>query len=112
MSRIIHLNDKSIVLDDEGFLLNLDDWSEPLAEVLAQREGIDYGMEHLEVVRLLRQFYEQYQLSPAMRPLVKYIAKHLGPERGSSLYLLRLFPGSPAKLASKIAGLPKPDNCL
>ena len=47
-----------------------------------------------------------------MRPLVKYIGQELGKDKGSSLYLLSLFPGSPARLASKLAGLPKPDNCL
>jgi tRNA 2-thiouridine synthesizing protein E len=47
-----------------------------------------------------------------MRPLVKYTANKLGPDNGKSLYLLSLFPGSPAKIGSKIAGLPKPDNCL
>lgn len=112
MSSTIQLGEQRIALDNEGFLLNLDDWSEALAEHLAKREGIDFGPEHLEVIRLLRQFYRQYQLSPAMRPLVKHVAQHLGPDKGNSLHLLRLFPGSPAKLASKIAGLPKPDNCL
>ncbi len=47
-----------------------------------------------------------------MRPLVKYCALKLGPDKGRSIYLMSLFPGSPAKLGSKIAGLPKPDNCL
>jgi tRNA 2-thiouridine synthesizing protein E len=47
-----------------------------------------------------------------MRPLVKYIGQRLGKEKGNSIYLLQLFPGSPAKLASKIAGLPRPENCL
>tara|TARA_R110002051_G_scaffold95821_2_gene165962 strand:- start:129353 stop:129691 length:339 start_codon:yes stop_codon:yes gene_type:complete len=108
----IQLAERCIALDPEGFLLDLDDWSEPVAVILAEREGLELSPEHLEVVRLLRQFYQQYQLSPAMRPLVKYIGQQLGADKGSSLYLLRLFPGSPAKLASKIAGLPKPDNCL
>ena len=48
----------------------------------------------------------------AMRPLVKYCAARLGADKGRSIYLISLFPGSPAKLGSKIAGLPKPDNCL
>ncbi|MDP4652293.1 MAG: TusE/DsrC/DsvC family sulfur relay protein, partial [Haliea sp.] len=46
------------------------------------------------------------------RPLVKWVKLHLGADCGRSVYLLSLFPGSPAKIASKIAGLPKPDNCL
>ncbi|MCZ6459336.1 MAG: TusE/DsrC/DsvC family sulfur relay protein, partial [Gammaproteobacteria bacterium] len=36
----------------------------------------------------------------------------LGAEKGTSIYLLKLFPGSPAKLLAKIAGLPRPTNCL
>lgn len=112
MSRFIQLGEQQVALDHEGFLLDLNDWSEPLAAILAEREGIDFGPQQLEVIRLLRQFYAQYQLSPAMRPLVKYVGQQLGADKGNSLYLLRLFPGSPAKLASKIAGLPKPDNCL
>ena len=47
-----------------------------------------------------------------MRPLVKYVGQQLGKDKGTSMYLLGLFPGSPAKLGSKLAGLPKPDNCL
>lgn len=112
MSHSIRIAERCIALDPEGFLVNLEDWSEPVAFVLAEREGIELRAEHLEIIRLLRQFHRQYQLSPAMRPLVKYIGQQAGADKGSSLYLLSLFPGSPAKLASKLAGLPKPDNCL
>ncbi len=101
-----------VELDEEGFLVHLEDWNEDVALALAAKEGIAAGPEHLEIIYLLRQFHAQYQLSPAMRPLVKYVASQLGPQKGTSLYLLSLFPGSPAKLASKLAGLPKPDNCL
>jgi tRNA 2-thiouridine synthesizing protein E len=47
-----------------------------------------------------------------MRPLSKYIKQELGADKAGSIYLLTLFPGSPAKLAAKIAGLPRPENCL
>lgn len=108
----LQIDGRCIALDAEGFLRNLEDWSEPVAVRLAKGEGLELSAEHLEVIRVLRQFYAEYQLSPAMRPLVKYVGRQLGADKGTSLYLLRLFPGSPAKLASKIAGLPKPDNCL
>ena len=101
-----------IELDQNGFLVKLSDWSEAVAVALARNEGIELSPAHFEVIHALRQFYTQYQLSPAMRPLVKYIGQQLGTDKGNSLYLLSLFPGSPARLASKIAGLPKPDNCL
>ena len=96
----------------EGFLRDLDDWNEQVARQLAAAEGITLEDAHWEVIHLLRQYYRTFDASPAMRPLVKFCKQHLGQEKSSSLYLLRLFPGSPAKIGSKIAGLPKPDNCL
>jgi tRNA 2-thiouridine synthesizing protein E len=102
----------SIEFDEEGFLRNLSDWSESVAEDIAQSEGIHLSDAHWEVIRVIREFYQTFQLSPAMRPLVKAVTAKLGKDKGKSIYLLKLFPGSPAKLVAKIAGLPKPDNCL
>ena len=102
----------SLDVDKEGFLRNLDDWNQTVAQQLADQESIQLNDQHWEIIYLLRAFYQQFGLSPAMRPFCKYIKLHLSAEKASSIYLLTLFPGSPAKLASKIAGLPKPDNCL
>lgn len=102
---------KSMLMDNEGFLRNVEDWSESIAECIAAAENINLTQEHWDVIYLLRQFYNEFDLSPAMRPLVNYIGLHLGSEKAGSIYLLSLFPGSPAKIASKIAGLPKPANC-
>jgi tRNA 2-thiouridine synthesizing protein E len=98
--------------DKEGFLRRLSDWSPAVAEQISRAEGLELGPAHWELLELLREYYREFDSSPAMRPLVKYTANKLGPEKGKSLYLLSLFPGSPAKIGSKIAGLPKPDNCL
>ncbi|ROS00077.1 tRNA 2-thiouridine synthesizing protein E [Sinobacterium caligoides] len=102
----------TLKLDQHGFLLHLADWNETAAIQLASSEGITLTNAHWEVIYALRDFYNEYQLSPAMRPFVKYIKLKLGADKGNSIYLLQLFPESPAKLCSKIAGLPKPDNCL
>ena len=83
-----------------------------MAQQIARSEGIELTPEHWEVLELLRSYYREFDASPAMRPLVKYCALKLGADKGRSIYLLRLFPGSPAKIGSKIAGLPKPENCL
>lgn len=98
--------------DKEGFLRKLDDWSPEVAEQIAAAEGIALTEAHWEVIELLRAYYREFDASPAMRPLVKYCGLKLGPDKGKSIYLLGLFPGSPAKIGSKIAGLPKPENCL
>ncbi len=102
----------TLELDNEGFLKQLSDWSPEIADILADNEGITLTENHWEIINLLRDFYQQYQLSPSTRPLIKAITQKYGPEKGKSIYLMKLFPGSPAKLASKIAGLPKPPNCI
>lgn len=98
--------------DKDGYLLDLDNWNPFIAGYLAQSESIQLTPAHWEVIYLVRKFYLEYDISPAMRPLVKYVKQNLGPEKGQSIYLLTLFPGSPAKLCAKIAGLPRPTNCL
>ncbi|HDY82386.1 MAG TPA: TusE/DsrC/DsvC family sulfur relay protein [Halieaceae bacterium] len=98
--------------DKEGFLSKLSDWEPPVAEQIARSEKLELTPAHWEVVYLLRDYYREFEASPAMRPLVKYCALQLGADKGRSIYLMSLFPGSPAKIGSKIAGLPKPDNCL
>ena len=98
--------------DKEGFLRRLDDWTPKIAREIAATDGIQLQDTHWELVNLIRQYYKEFDSSPSMRPLVKYTRLKLGTQKGNSLYLLSQFPGSPAKIGSKIAGLPKPDNCL
>ena len=110
---MLSVNGHSISTDKEGYLKNLEDWSPEVAEALAQECGIDSLTDaHWEVIHLLQRFYQQFKISPAMRPLVKSVKQELGDAKGSSIYLMQLFPQSPAKVASKIAGLPRPTNCL
>lgn len=101
-----------IPTDQDGHLCRAEDWSAAVASALAAQDNIRLTADHWEIIRLLRAFYQQYQLAPPMRPLVKYVATHLGADKGRSIHLLKLFPPSPARIASKIAGLPRPENCL
>lgn len=98
--------------DAQGFLIDLTQWHEDIAEVIAREENVIMTEEHWEIIYILRKFYQDFAISPSMRILVRTVCKQLGPEKGQSLYLLKLFPGSPAKISAKIAGLPKPTNCL
>ncbi len=98
--------------DDEGFLINLESWNEELAIKIAQGESISMTAEHFEIIHTLREFYQQHEVALANRPFVKLIKNTFGPDKGNSIYLMTLFPESPAKIAAKIAGLPKPANCL
>ena len=101
-----------IETDSEGYLKDTTQWSEAMAEVIAAQEGITLAVEHWEVVRFVREFYLEFNTSPAIRMLVKAMANKFGEEKGKSRYLYRLFPKGPAKQATKIAGLPKPVKCI
>ena len=103
---------KTIDHDEEGYITNINEWNEDLAKVIAKDEGIDLSAEHWEVVNFLRDYYNEYQIAPAVRVLVKAIKKKFGPEKGNNKYLYELFPYGPAKQACKIAGLPKPTGCV
>ena len=101
-----------IETDSEGYLKDTNQWSEAMAEVIAAQEGITLAVEHWEVVRFVREFYLEFNTSPAIRMLVKAMANKFGEEKGNSRYLYRLFPKGHAKQATKIAGLPKPGKCI
>ena len=103
---------KAIETDEEGYLVNLSDWSEDVAAEIAKTENIDMAESHWEVVNFLREYYEEYQIAPAVRVLIKAIKKTMGPDKGNNKYLYELFPYGPAKQACKIAGLPKPTGCV
>lgn len=106
------VNQTSIATDAEGYLCHLHDWSEAVAIAIAEKDGIDLTPAHWEIIQFIRDFYHEYQTSPAIRMLVKALAQKFGEEKGNSRYLQRLFPEGPAKQATKIAGLPKPAKCL
>lgn len=108
----IELNQTSYPTDESGYLKCLDDWSVELAEKIAEKEQIQLTTEHWEIIWLVRDFYQEYKTSPAIRMLVKAMSQKFGEEKGNSRYLQRLFPDGPAKQATKIAGLPKPAKCL
>jgi len=106
------LNGQTIDADEEGYIIDISLWNEDLAGLIAVDEKIDMTDDHWEVVNFLREYYEEYQIAPAIRVLTKAIKKKLGPEKGNSGYLYELFPYGPAKQACKIAGLPKPTGCV
>ncbi|CAM3650049.1 TusE/DsrC/DsvC family sulfur relay protein [Parendozoicomonas haliclonae] len=103
---------KTPELDNDGYLVHLSDWNEQTADNLARDENITLTPEHWEIIHIIREFYDTFELSPSQRPLVKFVKERLGPEKGNSIYLMKLFPGSPAKLIARIAGLPRPTNCF
>ncbi|MCK5446202.1 MAG: TusE/DsrC/DsvC family sulfur relay protein [Rhodospirillaceae bacterium] len=107
-----NVNGNDIEHDEEGYITDVSQWNMDLAQIIADAEGLDMTEEHWAVVNFLREYYNEYQIAPAVRVLVKAIKKQFGPEKGSNKYLYELFPYGPAKQACKVAGLPKPTGCV
>lgn len=106
------MNINNVKRDKNGYLLDHSIWTHDLAQALAAEENVIMTEAHWEVVKFVRNFYEEFDTSPAIRLLVKAMAKQLGADKGNSKYLYKLFPKGPAKQATKIAGLPKPAKCI
>lgn len=99
-------------IDELGFLSDVNQWNQAWALQVADQlaltlEGIDW-----QIIEALRQFYFSYDLSPAMRPLVKQIKLTVGEPYGTSMWLMQRYGESPARSLAQLAGLPKPKNCL
>lgn len=101
-----------IALDQHGYLADLSLWTPAVAVEFAKLEQLSLTEAHWEVIYFVRDFYQEYRTSPAIRLLVKAMAEKFGAEKGSSKYLFLLFPEGPAKQATRLAGLPKPARCL
>ena len=98
-------------VDKQGFLKNRLSWNQDLAEHIAAQDGIVLTDEHWEVINYFREYYEDYNVPPPMRMVMRVFKKAFGDENANSRYLHQLFPEGPTKTASKYGGLPKPKNC-
>ncbi|WP_028307537.1 TusE/DsrC/DsvC family sulfur relay protein [Desulfitibacter alkalitolerans] len=102
----INVNGVEIELDEDGFMVDPDQWNEEIAVVLAKAEEVEELTEkHWELIRYLRNYYAEFGIAPMVRKLTK--------ETGLKLnQVYELFPTGPAKGACKVAGLPKPTGCV
>ena len=97
-----------VARDDEGYLLDPDDWSRELARAIACEVGQTLGDEHWQVIAYIREAWARTQSVPEARRLLRFMRDSFGDERGTRRYLYRLFPTGYAQSACKIAGMRKP----
>lgn len=103
----IEVNGRKIEVNEEGFLVNPEEWNEEIAVFLAKKEeGLEnLTEEHWKVINYIRNYYLENKLAPMVRNVCKTTGLPL-----KKIY--DLFPSGPAKGACKLAGLPKPDGCV
>jgi len=98
----------SVRMDDEGYLVDPGDWSEPLAELLAREERIALSDAHWVVIRFMRAYYDEHHIAPDARHVMKHLAVHRGSARADRNELFKLFPYGYVKQACRIAGMRRP----
>jgi len=106
------LHSTEIELDDEGYLLNTNDWSPEVAELLAREMDIELTDERLEIVHFVREQFEERKCIPEMRTLLKTLRERHGKETATRKYVYSLFPYGYGQQACKIAGMRKPLKLL
>ncbi|HMU07690.1 MAG TPA: TusE/DsrC/DsvC family sulfur relay protein [Kaistella sp.] len=95
---------KVINVNEEGYLVNMDEWNEDIAKELAQEENIELSPRHFEVLNYLR---DQQRKEVALT--IRGVGKS-GVVDIKEFYVL--FPKGPLKISSKVAGIPKPKSCI
>ncbi|ABI56350.1 DsrC family protein [Alkalilimnicola ehrlichii MLHE-1] len=105
-TRTLWVGDREIPVDPEGYIINLDDWSESFAQALADEEGLVLTDEHWDVICFIRSYYYRHQVQPQVRVMIKHFRNYWGPEKGNNHYLHDLFPrGGPQKQGNRLAGI-------
>lgn len=94
--------------DDEGYLIDPDDWNESVAVALARKEGVELTGEHWQVLRYMRSYLDEHQLIPDARFVIWYLEKEVGLGDAARQRLFELFPYGYVKQACKIAGMRRP----
>ena len=99
-------------LSEAGWLLNLDEWSEDLAKVIAVNEKIgELTEEHWNIINMAREYFEENGSVAEPRVFSKLMKKEYGKDKSDQKYIYSLFPTGLIKCANKVAGLPRPKGC-
>lgn len=102
-----------LALDQDGHLCDHNIWTSEIAQQLADTLDINLSIEHLEILYQVRAFFDKFNHPPATRPLIKWLQQTLPEQDISNQLLQQLFnTGLVARHVNRLAGLPKPANCL
>ena len=102
----------ALAIDERGYLLDWQAWTPEVADTMAAADGVKLNADHRVILTVFREYFEQFDIEPPMRALVKICRDQLGENKSSSAYLYRLFPDGPTLQASRYSGLPRPLSCI
>lgn len=100
---------EELLMDGEGYLLDLDAWSEQFVHARAVQEELELTNEHWEVIYYIREFHDNHGVQAPVRDMLKHFKKVWGKEKANTRYLHEIFPkGGPQKQGNRLAGVRKP----
>jgi tRNA 2-thiouridine synthesizing protein E len=95
--------------DNEGYLVDPEQWNEGIARELAEEEGLALDETYLAVLKFMRRYWSEHQVAPDVRHVVEYLVKEEEfDKKRAKAHLFELFPYGYVKQACKIAGMIKP----
>ena len=103
----IEFDGKTIETTPNGYLVNVEDWSEALAEVIAKEEGVELTEKHWDLMNYLR---DEYINNGGNQPNTRNIVKAMSAKWGEKIAqkdIYDLFPKDPSKQGGRISGLPE-----
>ncbi len=107
-TRSLLVDGRDVLTDPEGYILDMDAWSEGFAVASAEREGLALTDEHWQVIAFIREYYEAHSVQAQVRDMVKHFREVWGADKGNSRYLHDIFPmGGPQKQGNRFAGVRK-----
>ena len=96
---------ETVEFNEDGFMVDANAWTEDIAHAIAEVLGFELTDRHWVVINFARAEYAEKGDAPAIRAITK--RTDVGTKE-----LYALFPGGAAKIAAKVAGLPKPTGCI
>ena len=103
---LIRVGDREIEVNQEGYLVNFDDWDAEVAKTMAAIDHLELSSCHWEAIKFLREYYTEYEIPPSPRVVIKAIGDKINTWGCTSKNLEQAFPLGGCKHACRLAGLP------
>ena len=103
----LEVNGNTVPLNEDGYLANFSDWNRDVANVMAENDGLQLSDCHWVAINFLRDFYEQYEVPPSDRLMIKRVGEQIMAYGCTKKTLNEIFPKGGCKHACRLAGLPE-----
>ncbi|MDH5767272.1 MAG: TusE/DsrC/DsvC family sulfur relay protein [Gammaproteobacteria bacterium] len=108
---VLEIAGQNIETNAQGYLCDLNAWSESYTEIIAAKDGLELYNDHWELILYFREYFSENQSAPTMHKVVRELGKknvHFHDQKAYEKHIYSLFPKDPIHEICKLAGLPMP----